>query len=132
MEKGKEITLANFIDDNYRLISALGVFVALSIYAKTTNSFYGNALSGVFLIQSILIWYELYKKVPLDTKAFSSISFFESLLIAPLTYLIVDLGMKNILLGAGLFLSVILIYTILIGIRIFKNKKSNKQEDTSN
>lgn len=124
----KALTLADFIEANYRLISALGVFTALTIYARSLNSGLGDFLLGVFTIQAILIWFEIYMKIPIDTKAFSTISFFQTTLILPFSYLIFDVFKNGTLIGricVGLFFLILIIFIVLIVRKRKKDKSKN-------
>ena len=121
-KKEKSLTLADFIENNYKLISTLGVFIALTVYAKSLNSSFGEFLHGVFIIQAILIWYEIYMKIPVDTKALSTISFFQTGLVLPLSYFILEMFKKNTLVATISIVLIILIVVILIARTIYKHK----------
>ncbi|SRR5581483_313252 len=61
----KQITLTDFVDENSKLISALGVFTALTVFSTNlTLKPYGYALSFAFMTLTVLLWLELWGKYP--------------------------------------------------------------------
>ncbi len=63
--KPKKNTLSDYIDDNSKLISVLGVFTALTVFTRNfTIEPIGYLLSFVFLTLSIIVWLELWTKFP--------------------------------------------------------------------
>jgi hypothetical protein len=60
-----ENKLDTFIEDNYKLLSILGVFTALTVFATSiTVKWIAYVLSFLFLTETILIWLELWAKFP--------------------------------------------------------------------
>lgn len=61
----EKVTLAAFIDDNYKLLSALGIFTALTLFASNLPlRWIGYALSFLFLTATVLILLELWERFP--------------------------------------------------------------------
>jgi len=77
----QEVTLQAFIEDNYRLLSALAIFTALTVFA-TSISLEGirTALSFLFLTETILIWFELWASFP-SKSGTTRLAFFEIILL---------------------------------------------------
>lgn len=58
-------TLSDYIEQNSKLISVLGVFTALTVFSHNLNiKTIGNILSFVFLSLTIIVWLELWTKFP--------------------------------------------------------------------
>jgi len=58
-------TLADFIDENQRIITVLGVFTALTVFAGNLRpEEFGQLLSSLFLTLTLLIWLELWGRFP--------------------------------------------------------------------
>ncbi len=64
-DPGKGVTLETFIKRNEQLLSALGAFSALTVLSQNlASSLFRYGLSFIFFIGTILIWFELYFKLP--------------------------------------------------------------------
>lgn len=64
-DPGKGVTLEAFIADNDKLLSALAVFSALVVLSDSLPSnFFRYVLTLIFLLGMILVWLELYFKLP--------------------------------------------------------------------
>lgn len=58
-------TLTNFIEQNQKIISVLGVFTALTVFtANLSFRAFGYALSFIFLSLTLLLWIEVLEKFP--------------------------------------------------------------------
>ena len=63
--KNKHHTLASFIEDNHKLLTTLGVFTALTVFASNIDPKpVGNILSIFFLTLTVLIWLEVWERFP--------------------------------------------------------------------
>ncbi len=61
----KPNSLSDYIENNSKLISVLGVFTALTVFSyNLTIKPIGNILSFVFLTITIIVWLELWTKFP--------------------------------------------------------------------
>lgn len=60
----KEVTLEEFINENSKLLSALGFFVALVALSKNSSNWVLNLVSFFVIGGMILLWYELFFKMP--------------------------------------------------------------------
>jgi len=80
-QAGKERnSLTDFINDNQKLISVLGVFTALTVFsANLPFKIMGYALSFIFFAVTLLVWIELLEKFP-KGKANWRLRLFENLL----------------------------------------------------
>lgn len=82
-----KVTLAAFIDDNYKLLSALGVFVGLTLFASNLPlKSIGYSLSFLFVSATVLIMLELWERFPSKSGTtrlfwFENILFLSSLLV---------------------------------------------------
>jgi len=67
VDESKEIvTLSDFIDENQKLITVLGVFTALTVFAGNISlAPFRNILSFLFMSLAIIVWIELWRKFPL-------------------------------------------------------------------
>jgi hypothetical protein len=64
----KEMSLWEFIEENHKILSVLGVFTALAVFAsKLEFQPLGNVLAILFLSLIVLMWRELWDKVPPDS-----------------------------------------------------------------
>lgn len=65
-EKGSEqVTLGVFIEDNWRLLSCLGVFAGLTMFASNMPlKFLGAFLGFLFICQMLLILWEIIDRFP--------------------------------------------------------------------
>jgi len=58
-------SLHKYIEDNHKLLSSLGIFTALTIFARTSiGGYIGELLSVLFLTLSLLLWLELMGRLP--------------------------------------------------------------------
>lgn len=114
------MSLSDFIENNYKLIASLGVFIALALFAKTIKV---DILYVTFIIQAILIWLEIYMKIPVNTPAFSKISIFESAFIFPIGYIIYDFLEGKSLLEIIIYL--IFMIAIAVSLVVLSIKKKN-------
>jgi len=58
-------TLFDFIEINHKIISSLGVFTALTIFSMSLQLAYiGNLLTILFLMLTILLWFEIVWRLP--------------------------------------------------------------------
>jgi len=63
--KSPKVSLSDFIEANHKLLSALGIFTALSVFAMNLpNKACGYILSFVFMWITILMWFELFGRFP--------------------------------------------------------------------
>ena len=61
----KEHTLAEFIEDNHKLITVLGVFTALTVFSSTLElRAFGYVLSFLFMTLTVFVWLELWSRLP--------------------------------------------------------------------
>ncbi len=79
-------TLVAFVENNYRLLTALGVFTALTVYSgNLTLKPVGYVLSFFFLAAAVLLWLELWANFPrLGTARlfwFENILFFATMIL---------------------------------------------------
>lgn len=87
MEKASEpprkpqgLPLGAFLEENQRLITLLGVFSALTLFAGTVRPVeFGRFLSSIFLTLVVLIWLELWSRFPSKAGGWR-LSLFESIL----------------------------------------------------
>jgi hypothetical protein len=60
-----QVTLAEFVEENQKLITVLGVFTALTIFSSNLSlKPFAHALSFMFMTLSVLLWLELWGKYP--------------------------------------------------------------------
>lgn len=61
----KEVTLGEFIETNYKLLSTLGIFTVLAVFSNNLQlKEIGNLLSFLFVAAMVLIWHELWVSFP--------------------------------------------------------------------
>jgi len=61
----QQVTLAAFIEDNHKLLTSLGVFTALTLFAGNLPLRpVGYVLSFLFLAATVLLWFELQSRFP--------------------------------------------------------------------
>jgi len=61
----KKNTLFDFIEQNHKIISVLGVFIALTVFtANLSFQAIGYALSFLFMAITIIVWMELLERFP--------------------------------------------------------------------
>ena len=78
-ERKVKVTLSDFIEDNYKLLSVLGILTALTIFSgNLTPRAIGSVLSLAFLSEAVLVWLELWAKFP--RKGSLRLVFFENIL----------------------------------------------------
>lgn len=76
-EKPTKVSLRTFVEYNHKLLSVLGVFTALSVFARGLPlSGMGQILSFFFLTLTILLWFELMSQYP--TPASMRLMWFEN------------------------------------------------------
>jgi len=64
-DKDKSPTLFDFIEENQRLITVLGVFTALTVFSSNLPlKPFGYVLSFMFMSLTVLLWLELWQKFP--------------------------------------------------------------------
>lgn len=72
----EKITLSSFVENNNTLINSLGVFTALIIFASSLPlKSIGLALSFLFLIIVLLLWFELWERFPAGSTTWRLIVF---------------------------------------------------------
>lgn len=73
-------SLAAFIEENQRVITVLGVFTALTVFASNLRPVeFGQFLSSLFLTLTTLIWLELWGRFPSGGGSWR-LSWFENML----------------------------------------------------
>jgi len=78
--KNEKTTLTAFIEDNHKLLSTLGIFIALTVFASSlTLRWIASILSGFFLFATILICFELWERFP--SGGSTRLAFFENTLV---------------------------------------------------
>ncbi|XOB46410.1 MAG: hypothetical protein ACKKMV_03090 [Candidatus Nealsonbacteria bacterium] len=78
--KQKEITLKDFIEENYRLLQVLAIFTTLSVFSSNLPlERFRNLLSTLLLSASVLVWLELWARFPKKYGTWR-LSLFETLL----------------------------------------------------
>ncbi len=77
----KENTLGDFVEDNSKLLSAVGLFTALTVFSSTLEPrVVGAFLSFLFLSATVVLWFELMEKFPAGTPATGRLTWFETIL----------------------------------------------------
>jgi hypothetical protein len=75
----EKISLATFVEQNHKLLTIIGVFTAISIFATNINLlFVATFLSFLFLLLTILLWFELISKFPKNGS--TNLGWFEAIL----------------------------------------------------
>jgi hypothetical protein len=75
-----KITLGQFVENQQKLISVLGIFTAITTFTYNLPlKPFGYFLSSIFLLISILIWFELWARFPRRPES-KSLSLFENLM----------------------------------------------------
>lgn len=73
-------TLGDFLEENQRVITVLGVFTALTVFANNLRpAEFGQFLSFIFLAIALLIWFELWARFPAKASNWR-LNWFENLL----------------------------------------------------
>lgn len=86
-EDKKAPTLFDFIEENQRLVTVLGVFTALTVFAGSLPlKSVGYVLSFMFMSLTVLLWLELWERFPSKSGSWR-LTLFETIL--PLTVLVV-------------------------------------------
>jgi hypothetical protein len=64
-EVKKKVSLVDFVEDNHKLITTLGVFTALTVFVSNLPlKTLGYLLSFLFLTGTVLVWSELWSRFP--------------------------------------------------------------------
>ncbi len=85
MHKNKDIspnesTLGQFIEDNHKVLSMLGIFTGLSVFSSNlVLKPLGGFLSFLFLTLTLLIWLEVWQRFPSKSGS-ARLSLFENVL----------------------------------------------------
>jgi hypothetical protein len=81
-------TLKSFIEENHRLLTVLGVFTALTIFASNLPvKPLGGIISFLFMTLTIILWLELWAQFP-SARGGWRIVWFESLLGVTILFLV--------------------------------------------
>jgi hypothetical protein len=60
-----KMTLGEFIETNHKLLSTLGIFIALIVFSiNLPDNFFGNMISFLLLAIIFLIWIEVFRRLP--------------------------------------------------------------------
>ena len=96
----KEITIADFIEKNHKLLSVFAIFAALTIFSNNISVEWASSLLSVlFLTAMILIWFELLGTFPSMKPGTLSLAWFEDIL-------------------SGIFLVIIIYWVIIINVTL--------------
>ena len=69
-DDSKGTTLFSFIEENHRLLSVLGIFTALTVFARTLPiRILSDLLSFFFLAATVVLWFELQERYPSKTSS---------------------------------------------------------------
>ena len=80
-QQAERNTLGEFIENNHRLLSAVGLFTALTIFATNLEiEILGAFLSFLLLSATVILWMELLEKFPASAPATAKLTWFESTL----------------------------------------------------
>jgi len=80
-QKAEKNTLSEFVENNNRLLSAVGLFTALTIFATSLEiEILGAFLSFLLLSATVILWMELLEKFPASAPATAKLTWFESTL----------------------------------------------------
>jgi membrane-associated HD superfamily phosphohydrolase len=75
----EKLSLSSFIEKNYKLLSVLGIFTALTVFSSNLSfKWISSTLSFLFLTITVLIWLEIWAKFPKSGAA--RLIWFENLL----------------------------------------------------
>ena len=104
----KEITLGEFIEENERLITVLGVFIALTIFSiNLAANFIGQMLAFAFISMTVLVFFEIYWRLP-DRRMHWTLILFRALMGTAffffIFYWLSFLASETTMLGAALML----------------------------
>lgn len=129
-QDNNKINIENYIKDKEKLLSALGVFLALTLFfqdnkiiEKNSNLFLDNILSCIFFTISILIWFELWVSFPKKNTTLP-LRFFEFLTNIASTY-IICIWLENYLKIGLILLSIFIFPQIFYFIKNMLMRKSN-------
>ena len=94
LEAPRTVSLSQFVEQNEKLFGVLGVFTAVSVFVGQLRlHWFAYGLSFVFTLLVLLLWIELWSKLPLGTGGWK-ITVFENLLslavIGLVAYLFID------------------------------------------
>jgi len=80
-QKAEKNTLSEFVEKNNRLLSAVGLFTALTIFATNLEPrVIGAFLSFLLLSATVMLWMELLEKFPASAPATAKLTWFETTL----------------------------------------------------
>lgn len=108
-------TLYDYIEENHKLITTLGVFTALTLFAKQTIPDYiGSLLSALFLTLTLLVWLELVGRFP-PKMGTSTMYWFESVLSFSVLAIIIYwfLSVRSVLPWLTMFITFFLVISII-------------------
>ncbi len=78
-QKPVKISLATFVEENQKLLTVIGVFTAVTLFATNIKILYmATILSFLFLLLTLLLWIELINKFPKTGSAI--LGWFEAIL----------------------------------------------------
>ncbi len=63
-EEPKQMTLLDFVEGHQRLLTVLGVFMALSVFMRTVSPSAKNSLYFITLALALLVWLEIALRIP--------------------------------------------------------------------
>jgi hypothetical protein len=58
-DEREPVSLTRFIEDNQRLLSVLGVFIAVIVVSGQIESAWANVFRGAFVLLALLVWLEV-------------------------------------------------------------------------
>ncbi len=59
------LALKDFVDENHKLLSTIGIFTAITVFSLNIKSTYFSlGLSFLFLFQTLILWSELLSQIP--------------------------------------------------------------------
>ena len=74
---GAPVTLADFIEENHRLLTVLGVFTAMTVFASNLPlAWPGAMLAFLFMALSVMLWLQLFARVLSTSHATTSMALF--------------------------------------------------------
>jgi len=86
-KKVPTMTLKYFIDENHKLLSSIGIFIAITVFSMNLDAdYFSIGLSFLFLLLTVLLWIELLRQFP--QKGSNLLSWFEVFLGITLLVLI--------------------------------------------
>lgn len=88
--KPSPMTLSEFIEDNHKLISVLGIFSAITVFSASLDFLPGKQfLTGMLLTLSVLLWIELVGKFPSE-KVTGLLTWFENILSLTVAFIVIS------------------------------------------